>query len=103
MKNGIRELSPIMFLNPNYKSILKLEEELTELGIEHELCRCFDGYILCYPNFYNKIGDVIEHNGSYGHSEDLMEAYGFQECDGDVIGGLTVEEALTLFKNAAGV
>lgn len=90
-------------LNPNYKAILQLEEELTKLGIKHELVRVRDGYMLLYPNYENRVGDVIEHCNSYGHGEDLMEAYMFPECDGDVIGHLTVEEALTLFKNAAGV
>lgn len=91
-------------LNTKYKAILQLEEELTKLGIEHELKRLFDGYILYYPSMENRIGDVIEHSGSYGHSKDLMEAYGFPECGKDrIISCLTVEEALTLFKNAAGV
>lgn len=98
----MKELDTIE-LNPSYKAILQLEEELTKLGIEHELARLLDGYILFYPSMENRVGDVIEHYGSYGHRNDLMEAYGFPECEDDVIGNLTVEEALELFKKAAGV
>ena len=87
-------------LNENYKTILQLDAELNRLGIEHELKRMLDGWILFYPNKMNRIGDVIEHFGSYGHECDLVEAYGFPECKGDVIANLTFEEALKLFKDA---
>lgn len=90
-------------LNKSYHSILLLDRELSELEIEHELVRLYDGYIIYYPNIINRVGDVVEHKNSYGHERDLLEAYGFPECNDDVLGYLTLEETLELFKKAAGV
>lgn len=87
-------------LNKNYKNILKLDKKLTEHKIPHELVRNWDGWMICYPDILNRIGDVTTHRGSYGHTEDLMEAYQFPECNGDVIPDLTVEDAFKLFENA---
>lgn len=90
----------MMELNPNYKSILELDKRLVDLNIEHELHRMDDGYIIYYPNHIDRIGDVIEHKSSYGHEVDQMEAYMFEECGDDVLGYLSVDEALELFINA---
>lgn len=82
-------------LSDNYKSILELEEKLTEKDIPHELIRLMDGWQIAYPSHEKMIFDVIEHRGSYGHERDLMEAYGkYME---DVEGWLDVEAALALF------
>ena len=90
-------------LNPSYTAILELDKLLTEKGIKHELARLYDGYIIYYPNEEGRVGDVIEHEGGYGHNHNLMEAYGFKECRGDIIPNLTVDEALELFENAANI
>lgn len=84
-------------LNNGYTSILELDKKLTEENIPHQLSRCFDGWIITYPNYENRIFDVIEHFASYGHDSDLMEAYGGGIDDVD--GYLDAENALTLFRN----
>ena len=83
-------------LNPKYQSILKLNEELNKRKIPHELSRLMDGWKIAYPNNMECIFDVIEHCGSYGREEDLMEAYG----DGieDVEGFMDVQTALLHFE-----
>ena len=96
-------LYPCEKLNKSYHTILLLDVELSKLEIEHELARLYDGYIIYYPNKHDRVGDVIEHHGSYGNEYDLLEAYGFQECNDDVLGCLTIEKALELFKKAEGV
>lgn len=83
-------------LNDNYKAILELDKILTKKEIPHELIRLMDGWKIAYPNDENCIFDVVEHRGSYGRTEDLMEAYG-QGID-DVEGFLTVEKALAHFE-----
>ena len=87
----------ILPLNNNYKSILELERKLTCRNIPHELVRLFDGWQICYPNENDKVFDVIEHYGSYGHETDQMEAYGYGIDD--VKGYLFVDEALELFQD----
>ena len=83
-------------LNPKYKAIIVLENKLTEKKIPHELLRLMDGWKIAYPNNEQCVFDVIEHRGSYGHTEDLMEAYG----DGieDVIGFMDIDTALSHFE-----
>lgn len=89
--------------NPNYKNILELDKKLTELKIPHKLRRLYDGWQILYFRKGREdeaYGDVVCHCGSYGHEKDLMEAYGFPECEDDVIGYMSVDEALELFINA---
>lgn len=82
-----------------YAAILELDKKLTENEIPHILEPLMDGWIICYFNPEGeRVGDVIEHCGSYGHEEDLMEAMDFDLED--VKGWLTVEEAFTFFKYA---
>lgn len=83
-------------LNAKYKSILALKELLNKNNIPHELLRIMDGWKIAYPNNEECIFDVIEHYGSYGNEEDLMEAYG----DGivDVEGFMDIQTALLHFK-----
>lgn len=83
-------------LNPKYKAIIVLDYKLTEKKIPHELLRLMDGWKIAYPNEEKCVFDVIEHRGSYGHTEDLMEAYG----DGieDVIGFMDIDTALSHFE-----
>ena len=92
--NGVFEYTT----NKNYKSILELDKRLTKAGIPHELAKLYDGWIIGYPNVNKgyKVFDVIEHEGSYGHEEDLMEAYGFGVEDVEVV---DIDKAFTLFAN----
>lgn len=82
-------------MNPTYQEILKLDKMLTEANIPHTLDRLFDGWILCYPNFENRVMDAIEHNGSYGNLCDKLEIMGLltpEENSDDVLGFLTAED-----------
>lgn len=83
-------------LNPNYKAIIVLEYFLKQKNIPYEMSRLMDGWKIAYPNEEECIFDVIEHRGSYGRTEDLMEAYG----DGieDVEGFMDIETALAHFE-----
>lgn len=87
----------ILPLNNNYKAILNLDRKLTYGHIPHELIRLFDGWQICYSNANDKIFDVVEHYGSYGHEIDQMDAYGY-DIDG-VKGYLDVDAAFELFQN----
>ena len=84
-----------------YTAILELEKKLKENNIPCELTPLMDGWLLCYPKFAmgpERIGDVVEHWGSYGREQNLMEAMGFGLPD--VVGHLTVEQAFSLFETA---
>lgn len=96
-KEKTKSDTPILPLNNNYKAILNLDRKLTYKHIPHELIRLFDGWQICYPNANDKIFDVVEHYGSYGHKTDQMEAYGY-DID-DVKGYLDVGAAFELFQN----
>ena len=89
--------TPILPLNNNYKSILKLDRKLTCQNIPHELVRLFDRWQICYPNENNKTFDVIENCMSRGHEMDRMEAYGHGFDDAE--GFLDVDATLELFQN----
>jgi len=98
-----------METNENYKEILKLKELLDkEKDIPYEFKKLLDGYqIIIYKkdkfgNFEDILVDAIEHYGSYGHNDDLLEIYGGltgEERSHDaVLGYLTAEEVLKRFK-----
>lgn len=81
-----------------YKAIKELDRKLTELDIPHEMHEMLDGYQICVPEQHELNcfeGDAIEHFGSYGSEQDLLEVYGFNLDDPD--GHLTVEQALEYF------
>lgn len=87
--------------NLKYKNILILHDKLSQAGIPHELRKLYDGWIIIYRDKNGKrIGDVITHGGSYGEEQDLLEAFGFPECERDDLGYLGVEQAFELFENA---
>lgn len=86
-------------LNDQYKSILEVDKRLTEEGIPHELLRLMDGWKIAYPSQDDCKFDVIEHRGSYGHENDLMEAMG-EDLNDYVEGHVDVERALALFREA---
>ena len=86
--------------NKSYTAILELAEKLKENNIPHELTPYMDGWIIEYPEGgENRIGDCVEHYGSYGKEQNLMEVYGFGLSEPD--GWLTVEQAFEYFKKAS--
>lgn len=88
-----------------YKEILKLKEMLEKNSIPFRFSESFGGYHIEYPFPYTivlgrrskeLICSVIEHDGSYGHEEDLLEIMGLlteeeKEYGSEVAGWLTAE------------
>ena len=75
--------------------IFKLKEMLEKAEIPFEFNEYMSGYHLCYPNEKIKKCSVIEHDGSYGRGQDLLEMMGLLtdeelKCD-DVVGWLPAE------------
>ena len=78
-----------------YKEIFRLKEMLEKEKIPFIFRNIFDGFQICYPDIKNKVCSVIEHKGSYGHNQDLLEIMGLLsdgETDDDVLGYLTAED-----------
>lgn len=85
-----------------YNEIKRLAKMLDAHGVDYEMHVMSDGYQICVPSEHkpNKFdGDVIQHFGSYGAENDLLEVYGFGLDAPD--GFLTAEEALPYFLNWA--
>ena len=91
-----------------YTEILKLKTMLSNAKIPFEFDKLYDGFHLCYPR-ENKSEDgtgrvcsVIQHFGSYGHSEDMLEIMGLlteEESQNDsVVGWLSAEEVFERIK-----
>ena len=92
-----------------YSEIFKLDDMLTESGIPHDLHPFqMRGWQITYSKDGNwewrkpGCGDVVLHNGSYGHEHGLMEAGGFditrEEYGDEVLGWLNAEKAFAFFK-----
>lgn len=77
-----------------YKEILRLDELLTEAGIEHSKERLFDGWIVRSEN-----GVAIQHLSSFGYWKDRVEIAGFGLQDPR--GFLTAEQAFSWFRKGA--
>ena len=86
----------------NYKEILKLKEMLEKAGIPFEFSDMWGGYHLCYPNNKTTVCSVIEHDGSYGREQDLLEIMGLltdeELQDDDVVGFLSAENVFERIK-----
>ena len=87
-----------------YKAILKLDSMLTKAGIPHTCKKIMDGWQVIYPEpGENRIADAIEHFGSYGNEEDLIEIMGLltpEELENDrVLGYLTAENVFKRIKS----
>lgn len=82
-------------LDESYTEILKLDKMLTDAEIPHTLERLMDGWQVCYPDQEKRVADAIEHYGSYGNLENLLEIMGLltnEEAEHDsVLGHLTAE------------
>lgn len=85
-----------MKLNESYQEILRLDQILFDAGIPHELVRVLDGWQLWYPSKKEVVADVIQHFGSYGHDDNLLEIMGLltpeEEEHDSVLGYLTAME-----------
>lgn len=91
-----------------YKEIFKLKEKLEKAKIPFEFHKLFDGYQICYPEQNTEDKEdvrecsVIEHYGSYGHSDDLLEIMGLlteeESRDDDVLGYLSADEVFQRIK-----
>ena len=83
-------------LDESYTEILKLDKMLTEAGIPHTIDRLFDGWQICYPNNNGRVADAIQHFGSYGHEDNLLEIMGLltpeEEEHDSVLGHLTAKD-----------
>ena len=85
-----------MEVNEKYTEILKLHRMLSAVNIPHSVDRMFDGWQIVY--FYNgkQIADVVQHFGSYGADENLLEIMGLltseEEEHDTVLGYLTAEK-----------
>lgn len=91
-----------MKLNEKYTEILKLNEMLTKYEIPYSVDRMLDGYQIVY--FYNgeRIADAVQHCGSYGEDENLIEIMGCltpeeEEEGANALGWLTAEEVFERF------
>lgn len=82
-------------LDESFTEILKLDKMLTDANIPHTLERFLDGWQICYPNNDGKVADAIQHLGSYGNTENLLEIMGLLTPEGaendSVKGYLTAE------------
>ncbi len=60
-----------------YQEILRLDAMLTQKGIPHTFHKFMDGWQVIYPeDGEERVMDAIEHFGSYGHEDDLLEIMG---------------------------
>lgn len=85
--------------NPRYREISVLDKLLTNAEIPHEMCKMNDGWQINYPSSGDEqIMDAIEHFGSYGESEDLLEIMGLTHNGDSVEGWLTAKEVFERIK-----
>lgn len=82
--------------NPEYTEILELNRMLIEAGIPHTLKTLMDGWQICYPSEgTDRVMDAIQHWGSYGNGENLLEIMGLltpeEEQYDSVVGHLTAK------------
>jgi len=75
---------------------LRLASMCLANNIPFEIAELYEGMIVAYPSFENRVSDAICHNGSYGRKEGLLEIMGLvnaEKTDGDDVEGyLTAEE-----------
>ena len=83
-------------LDESYTEILKLDKMLTEANIPHTLKRFLDGWQVIYYHNEERIADAIQHYGSYGNTQNLLEIMGLltpgEEAVDSVLGCLTAED-----------
>ena len=95
----------IFKLNPDYQEILRLDSMLNIAKIPHIRHRLFDGWKIAYIVDGEVISDVVEHSGSYGCVQDLIELMDFsfltgkEEDKDEVIGYLSAYEVFKVWNN----
>lgn len=77
----------------NQNEMMKLAFGLRDRDIGFTMWSSFDGIQIVVGDFD---WDAICHRGSYGHENGLIEVMGLPQCQDDVIGYLTAEEALKM-------
>ena len=77
----------------NYKEIFRLEQMLLSEDIPYDLHRYWDGWQIEYPNGEERVCSVIQHFGSYGSQDDLLEIMGITRDGEPVEGWLQAEDA----------
>ena len=85
-----------------YTEILKLKGMLEEANIPFTFTETYRKQCSAYQIRLGGFADVIQHKGSYGNEQDLLEIMGGlteeeERCDG-VLGWLTAEEVFKRFK-----
>ena len=92
-------------MKERYNEILRLKGMLEKAKIPFVFSKVFGGYHIEYPNSAYKVCSVIEHDGSYGRRQDLLEIMGlltkkeYKETQDTVIGYLTAEDVFQRIKN----
>ena len=91
-------------LDNKYQEILVLDKLLDYANIPHETKRLFDGWQIIYPkDGACRICDAIEHFGSYGSEQDLLEIMGLisdeEEKYDSIVGFLTANDVFERIKN----
>ena len=77
----------------NQTEMMKLAFGLRDRGIEFSTKSFLDGIQIIVGDWD---WDAICHSGSFGHENGLIEVMGLPQCQDDVIGYLTAEEALKM-------
>lgn len=86
-----------------YSEIFKLASMLLADNIPFKFINIYDGYqILLYNDNGSTLADAVQHMGSYGHENDLIEIMGgltpTEEEESSVCGWLTADEVYARFK-----
>lgn len=86
-----------------YNEILLLKKRLDDANIPYYFQEYMNGYRLAYPDNNSVKCSVIEHDGSYGRHEDLLEIMGLltedEEKDDSVLGYLTSADVFNRIQN----
>lgn len=80
--------------NQYKKEPLRLAYMCLTNNIPFEIAEMWDGFIIGYPTLdLDRVSDAICHNGSYGHTQGLLEIMGLTKNTADAVEGcLTAEE-----------
>ena len=86
----------------NYKEIFRLEQMLLSHNIPYRLRKLWDGWQIGYPDLpesKNIKCSVIQHFGSYGSKDDLLEIKGLTLNGEEVEGWLCAEDVYSRIVN----
>lgn len=81
------------------KSAAELLLTLEKKQIKYKLQRCCKGFCFIFPELPSE-PDVAIHEFTYGGDDGLFESWHFPDDNGDVTGGLTVEQVIEKVENA---